>query len=171
MPDIIVLDISFPDISGIEITKIITQKYPQIKIIMLSMYTNEYFIFNSINSGAKGYLPKNISKRELIQAIHQVYAGNEYFSETIKNIILKSYLKKAKNQPAENAKTPDALTTRELEILKLVAEGLANQQIADKLFISIRTVDAHKNHIMQKLQLNSIVDLIKFAIRNKIVDL
>ncbi|MCX6231812.1 MAG: response regulator transcription factor [Bacteroidetes bacterium] len=169
-PDIIVTDISMPDISGIELTKIINsdKKYQNIKILILSMYTNEDFIFNAIKAGAKGYLPKNTTRKELFDAVNAIYNGEEYFSESISNIILKSYIKKAKDEINEKK---EALSTRETEILKLVAQGLTNQEIADKVFISIRTVESHKNHIMQKLELKTTVDLIKFAIKNKIVEI
>jgi DNA-binding NarL/FixJ family response regulator len=170
-PDIIVTDISMPDISGIELTKIINEdkKYANIKILILSMYTNEDFVFNAIKAGAKGYLPKNTTRKELFEAVNTIYNGDEYFSESISNIILKSYIKKVKSD--ENGEKKEALSIREIEILKLFAEGKANQEIADKLFISIRTVESHKNHIMQKLALKTTVDLLKFAIKNKIVEI
>ena len=170
-PDIIVTDISMPDISGIELTKIINEdkKYANIKILILSMYTNEDFVFNAIKAGAKGYLPKNTTRKELFEAVNTIYNGDEYFSESISNIILKSYIKKVKSD--ENGEKKEALSIREIEILKLFAEGMANQEIADKLFISIRTVESHKNHIMQKLALKTTVDLLKFAIKNKIVEI
>ena len=169
-PDVLIMDISMPKISGIELLKIVSKEYPGINVLMLSMYTNEDFVFNAVKSGAKGYLPKNTSRKILIEAINTIYNGEEYFSEEISNIILKSYIKKAqKNEDtAENKK--DILSARELEILKLVAGGKSNQEIAEKLFISIRTVESHKNHIMQKLELKSTVDLIKFALKNNMIE-
>ncbi len=170
-PDIIVTDISMPDISGIELTKIINknEKYKNIKILILSMYTTEDYVFNAIKAGAKGYLPKNTNRNELFDAVNTIYNGDEYFSESISNIILKNYIKKVKSD--ENGEKKEALSIREVEILKLFAQGNTNHEIADKLFISIRTVESHKNHIMQKLALKTTVDLIKFAIKNKIVEI
>ncbi len=170
-PDIIVTDISMPDISGIELTKIINEKeeFSGIKVLILSMFTNEDFIFNAIKAGAKGYLPKNTTRRELFEAVNTIYNGDEYFSESISNIILKSYVKKAQSEDQTDKK--ESLSIRETEILKHFAQSMSNQEIADKLFISIRTVESHKNHIMQKLELKSTVDLIKFAIKNKIVEI
>jgi len=170
-PDIIVTDISMPDISGIELTKMMKmdQKYQNIKILILSMYTGEDFVFNAIKAGAKGYLPKNTTRNELFEAVNTIYNGDEYFSESISNIILKSYIKKVKSD--ENEEKKEALSIREIEILKLFAQGSTNHEIADKLFISIRTVESHKNHIMHKLALKTTVDLIKFAIKNKIVEI
>ena len=170
-PDIIIVDISLPEISGIELTKIITTDYPTIKVLVLSMYTNQEFIFNAIKAGAKGYLPKNITRDELLEAIREIYKGNEYFSKDVSGIILKSYLKQVKDPERADALQEEKLTPRELEILKFVAEGYSNQLIADKLFISVRTVESHKNHIMQKLELTTTVDLVKYALKNKIIDL
>jgi DNA-binding NarL/FixJ family response regulator len=168
-PDIIILDISIPDKSGIEITRILRKDYPQIKIIILSMYIIDEFIFNSLEAGASAYLPKNTSKKELISAIEHVNEGKEFISDQISNVILKGYLQRIKKGNSENKN--EKLTKREKEILVLFAEGVNNKEIADKLFISIRTVESHKNHIMQKLQLNSTVDLVKYAIKNNYIDI
>lgn len=168
-PDIAVLDIALPGLSGIEITKKLHNDYPGIRILILSMHTSEEFIFNAINSGARGYLPKNTSRRELIEAIYAIHRGEEYFAESISNVILKSYIKKAKSNATDDENKESLLSKRELEVLKLFAEGMTNQEIADKLFISIRTVESHKNHIMARLELKTTVDLVKFAIRNNIV--
>jgi len=170
-PDIIIVDISLPEISGIELTKIITSEYPSIRVLVLSMYTNQEFIFNAIKAGAKGYLPKNITRDELLEGIREIYKGNEYFSKDVSSIILKSYLKQVKDPERVDAFQEEKLTPREMEILKFVAEGYSNQLIADKLFISVRTVESHKNHIMQKLELTTTVDLVKYALKNKIIDL
>jgi DNA-binding NarL/FixJ family response regulator len=170
-PDIIVLDVSMPRLSGIETTKKITQEFPDVKVLVLSMFTSEEYIFNAIKAGAKGYLPKNTSKKELLEAIYSINAGNEYFSDSISNIILKSYIKKTKTNDDYSGKKQNVLSSRELEILTLFAEGNTNQEIAEKLFLSIRTVESHKNHIMQKLELKTTVDLVKFAIKNNIIQL
>lgn len=169
--DVAVLDIAMPGMSGIELTRRITVKYPSTRVLILSMYNSEEFIFNAINAGAKGYLPKNTSRKELIEAILVVRNGEEYYAESISNVILKSYIKKAKSGPDDPGGKEALLSKRELEVLRLFAEGHSNQEIADKLFISIRTVESHKNHIMQRLELKSSVDLVKFAIRNNMVNL
>jgi DNA-binding NarL/FixJ family response regulator len=168
-PDITILDIALPGMSGIEITKKLHNDFPGIRILILSMHTSEEFIFNAINSGARGYLPKNTSRKELIEAIYAIQRGEEYFAESISNVILKSYIKKAKSDSPDDQNNENLLSKREIEVLKLFAEGLTNQEIADKLFISIRTVESHKNHIMARLELKTTVDLVKFAIRNNIV--
>lgn len=168
-PDIAILDIALPGMSGIEITKKLHNDFPGIRILILSMHTSEEFIFNAINSGARGYLPKNTSRKELIEAIYAIQRGEEFFAESISNVILKSYIKKAKSDAPDDDNKEGLLSRREIEVLRLFAEGLTNQEIADKLFISIRTVESHKNHIMARLELKTTVDLVKFAIRNNIV--
>jgi DNA-binding NarL/FixJ family response regulator len=170
-PDILILDISLPDTNGIEITKRISAEYPATRVLILSMYTNEDFIFNSVKAGARGYLPKNTSREELLNAIHAIYEGEEFFSDSISRIMLKSYVRKAKEDDMTSPGNSISLTTREIEILKLFAEGFINKEISDQLDISIRTVETHKNHIMKKLELKSTVELIKYAIRNKIVEI
>jgi len=170
-PDILILDISLPDTTGIEIAQRVTVDYPQTRVLILSMYTNEDFIFNSVKAGARGYLPKNTSREELLRAIHAIYRGEEFFADSITRIMLKSYVRKAKEDDTMPQRAPVPLTTRETEILKLFAEGFINKEISDQLDISIRTVETHKNHIMKKLELKSTVDLIKYAIRNKIVEI
>ncbi len=169
-PDVILMDISLPGKSGIELCKDLIQRNIQAKVLILSMYLNEDFILNAIKAGAKGYLPKNTSKPELVNAIKAINEGEEYFSESVSEIILKSYMKNIK-QKEEKANMLDTLSKREIEILKLFAEGLTNKEIADQLCISIRTVESHKTHIMQKLHIKSTVDLIKYAIKNKIIDI
>ncbi len=170
-PDILIMDISLPGMSGIEITKIICQDYPEIKVLILSMYNNEDFIFNSIKAGARGYLPKNTTRNELLEAIYAIDSGEEFFSESVAKIMVKSYVKRATDDEKIPEKPDEILTAREIEILKLYVEGFINKEISDKLDISIRTVETHKNHIMRKLGLKSTVEMVKFAIRNKIVEI
>ena len=170
--DIILMDISLPDISGIELTKQIIKIHPEIKVLILSMYTQEDFILNAITAGAKGYLPKNTTRQELLKAILQIYEGEEYYSDTVSKIMLENFIsnvRKPKEPEIIRDRDDDVLSSRERQILQMVEEGHSNQEIADKLFISIRTVESHKNHIMLKLGMKSTVDLIKYALRNKIV--
>ncbi|MCX6252445.1 MAG: response regulator transcription factor [Bacteroidetes bacterium] len=170
-PDLLIMDISLPGLSGIEITKLICQDYPEIKVLILSMYNSEEFIYNAIKAGARGYLPKNTSRNELLEAIYAIDSGEEFFSESVSKIMVKSYIKRATDDEKVPGKPDEILTSRELEILKLYVEGNINKEISDKLEISIRTVETHKNHIMRKLGLKSTVEMVKFAIRNKIVEL
>ncbi len=169
IPDIILMDISLPGTSGIELTRLISERFPLIKVLILSMFTDESFINQAIKAGAKGYLHKNTTREEMLIAIESVYAGNEFYSDNISKIILKTYIEKAKTHSSEINNTHEILSKREIEILKMFAEGFINKEIADRLFISIRTVESHKNHIMQKLNLKTQVELVKYAIRHNLV--
>lgn len=171
-PDIILMDISLPGQSGIEITRRLhaSADTADIGIIIISMFTQEEFILESLKAGAKGYLPKNTSRHELLEAIQAIHAGREYFSPLISGIIMKSLIKTSEDNSLMQNGPENILSKREIEILTLFAQGLSNLQIADKLFISIRTVESHKNHIMQKLDLRNSVDLVKYAIRHKLIE-
>lgn len=171
-PDIIITDVSMPEMNGVELCEQIQKLRITSKVIILSMYASEDYIYKAIQAGAKGYLTKqNTTKEELISAIHRIVNGEEYYSPAVANIMMKNYINKAQNKNNSETKTVNSLTTREREILKLYAEGYSNQEIADKLCISNRTVDAHKNNIMQKFEFKSTVDMVKFAIKNDIVSL
>lgn len=171
IPDVVLLDISLPTMSGIEVSKMLSADFPQIKKLMLSMYTSEDFIFNALKTGINGYLSKNTTREELLQAIHDVSNGKEYFSKSISDTILKSYMKSARYGNTVSDSKLSNLTSREQEILLYVAEGMNNPSLAQKLNISIRTVETHKTSIMRKLGLNSTVDLVKFAIKNNIIEI
>lgn len=162
-PDLIITDISMPDISGIDITKYVSENFPGINILILSMHSNEEFITKALNAGANGYLPKDTSMNELLQAINIIAKGENYFNKGISDTILKSMVNKSKVSRNDN------LTSRELEIVHQVVEGLSNKEIAEKLNISVRTVDSHKNNILHKLGLKSSVELVKYAIKNNLV--
>ncbi len=167
-PDVLVLDISLPDISGIEITRRISAEFPHIRVLILSMYTHEDFVINALNAGAKGYLPKNTTRDELVRAIYAVYKGEEFFGDLISKILVSSYIRNAKD-PGHGDTKLSSLSKRELEILKLIAEGFVNKEIQESLGISIRTVETHKNHIMKKLGCKSSVEMVKIAIQYKII--
>lgn len=168
-PDLVITDISMPDISGIDITRHLAGNYPDIKVLILSMHKNVEFITNSLAAGANGYLPKDTSMKELLEAIEVISRGGNYFNRDISDTLLSSIIKKSKSQSTE-AKAV-SITAREREIINLVVEGLTNKEIAERLFISIRTVDSHKNNLMQKLNLKSTVELVKYAIRNNLAEL
>jgi DNA-binding NarL/FixJ family response regulator len=167
-PELVIMDISMPGLSGIEASKKISANFPDIKILILSMHTNEEFVINSIKAGAKGYLPKDTSKEELLDAIKTISEGGEFYSKMVSDNFLKSYIRKYKVD--QNLSENEELTQREIEILKLAASGISNKDIADKLFISVKTVDAHKNHIMQKLKLKNTAEMVLYAVKNKIIE-
>lgn len=166
--DVLITDISLPGMSGIELCRYASQNCKQVKILMLSMHTDEEFVMDSVSSGASGYLSKETGHEELIFAIRKIANGEIYFSHNISQTIIQGYRKDKKSSP-ENPN--DTLSQRELEVLKLYAEGMSNSEIAEKLFISVRTVESHKTHILQKTGLKSHVDLVKLAIKYKLIDL
>jgi len=170
-PDILLMDIALPDMSGIAITRRITRDYPDIKVIMLTANKSDESVFDSLKAGALGYLPKNILQEELVLAIKTVYDGNEYFAKSITNAVIKTYLHKSVLGKTEKPKNGQELSNREIQIVKLLAEGIRNKEIANQLNISVRTVESHKNNILEKLELNSTVDLVRYAFKNRIISL
>jgi two-component system response regulator NreC len=169
--DVLITDISMPCMSGIELTRKMAQQFSEVKVIILSMYITPDYIHNAVSAGAKGYLSKEeTTKNDLVSAVISVSEGQKFYSPSISLTIFNSYLNSAKNQHDTDVKPIPTLTTREQEILRLYAEGLSNQDIANRLCISIRTVETHKSNMMLKFNFKSTVELVKFAIRNKIVD-
>ncbi len=142
---------------------------PKVKILIISANNEEDVILKTIKSGAKGFLAKDTGKKELIEAIYALRNGHDYYSNSITHLLLNKYISKLQSNKVENGS--NNLSTREIEIVKLWGESHTNNEIADKLFISVRTVESHKNHIMQKLNLKTSVDLVKFAIKNNIIEI
>jgi DNA-binding NarL/FixJ family response regulator len=169
-PDILLMDISMPKMSGIEISHIISHDYPDIKVIILTADSSEGSVFEALKAGACGYLPKNVKRNELLEAIHRVAEGEEYLAGSFTGMVFRTFMRYARKEKAEYEKE-EPLSKRELEIVKLFAEGLSYKEIADRMNISVRTVESHKNHIMEKLGLRSIVDLVKYAIKQGIIRL
>lgn len=160
-PDLIILDISLPDMNGMEISKKILAGDPTANIIILSMYDDEDYISSCLEFGVKGYVVKNESSSELDYAIKTVLQGRNYFSRQAQNVIFRKYSQNVnkKKQREDLVK----LTNREIEIVKLIAEGLTSQQMADKLFISPRTVETHRANLMKKMSVKNAVELVKKA--------
>jgi len=165
-PDIVLMDINMPKMNGIEATKLIDEKMPWVKVIALSMYDHPVYIKKMFKSGAKGFISKNATKLELDKAIQMVYDGEIYISDEISRIMLREY--SSDNDSDEN---PDytSLTTREIEIIQLLSDGLYTKEIAEKLFISDKTVERHKTNILKKLKLRNTAQLIKVAINKGII--
>jgi two-component system response regulator NreC len=172
LPDVVVADLSMPEMSGIELTLLLTEKYPTIRILILSMHNEEEYVLGAIQAGASGFLPKQDSSTELLlQAIRTVARGDDFFSPTVSKMVIKSYLSNIKSQQKHPDEKHVVLTNREKEILKLFAEGFSNNEIAEKLCLSVFTVKTHKNNIMLKYNFKSTVEMIKYAIRNGIAEL
>ncbi|MCL5030653.1 MAG: response regulator transcription factor [Bacteroidetes bacterium] len=162
-PDVVLLDISMPDISGIETSKQIKQIYPSINVLILTMHENEEYIINSLKNGASGILHKNITKEELVTAIKTVARGKKYIGSSILQLVIDILLQKIDEENNLNLTDKVIITNREKQILQYIAGGLSNQEIAEKLSISPRTVDTHKTNLMQKLNLKTSVALTKYA--------
>lgn len=167
-PDVLVIDITMPEMNGIEAVGIIHKKYPEVKCMILSMHDREEYVFKSIEAGAMGYLLKDTGKAEFIQAITKVAQGEKHFSTTITDVLVTGYLHKIKN-PAPADEGEGVLTKREKGILKLIVNGKNNREIADQLDISIRTIETHRANIMKKLKVKNAVELVRVALDEKIV--
>ncbi|HEX6981879.1 MAG TPA: response regulator transcription factor [Balneolaceae bacterium] len=164
-PDLCLLDISMPDKNGIETAKNLREIDPGIKILILSMYEDEQVLNDVLKIGINGYLLKGTGKDELLNGIRVIMKGQQIFSESISKMITDSFLSKKIN----NLDSRTDLTKRELEILKLIVDGKTSKEIANELFISPRTVDTHRANLMQKLELNNIADLVRYAIKENLV--
>jgi DNA-binding NarL/FixJ family response regulator len=169
LPDILILDIKLGGATtGIDIAKMLRQTYPKLKILMLTANVDENYIIASLKVGARGFLSKDCSKEEFIKAVIKVFRGEVYFGENISQAVIQSYVR----QIQENISDMDKpLSDRELEIVKLLCEGITTKQIGEELCISSRTVESHKNNILEKLGLQNTIELVKYAIKNKIIDL
>ena len=145
--------------------------YPRMKILVVSVMNSEEIVLKIIKAGAKGFLGKESELNDLVEAIYTIRNGHDYFSKSITQILLNRYIRNLKDTEASQHGELESLSDRQIEILKLWGNSFSNQEIADKLYISVRTVESHKNHIMQKLSLKSTVDLVKFGIKNNIIEI
>jgi two-component system response regulator NreC len=166
-PDVVLMDIAMPLLNGLEATRQIKHDCPQVKVLILSMHDDEEYIRQSLASGAMGYILKDATSRELLDAIHAVRRGETILSPAITRLVVENYLRWGE-LPKHNS--TNGLSPRESEVLQLIAEGYSNKQIAEILCISIKTVQAHRMNLMSKLDLHDRAELIKYAIQRKIID-
>lgn len=162
-PDVILMDIGMRQLNGLEATREIKKLFPSMKILVLTMHDNEEWILQILRAGASGYLIKDLAMTDLISALRAVYQGDSYLSPSISKMVIEEYIRKA--ELGERKGAEDLLSGREREILQLIAEGNSIPQISNLLCISKKTVEAHKTHIMEKLNIHDKVGLIKYAIR------
>jgi DNA-binding NarL/FixJ family response regulator len=165
-PDILVVDLMMPGLSGFDVARRVVKRIPQTRVIILSMYSSEPHVVEALQSGAMAYVVKDASPEELANAIREVYAGRRYLSAPYSNELIDTYLKRP-----GGIDPYDTLTPREREVLHLVAEGLTSGEIAGRLFISPRTAESHRANLMRKLGLRSRTDLVRFAFQRGIVPL
>ena len=171
-PDVILMDIMMGGMTGIEATRWVKEQDSHVKVILISSEIKKELVTAGIQCGIDGYLPKDVDFNVLCDAIRTVRGGGRYFNEAITNLVFEDLYQKKKLTNTQGKVTlPNDLTKREQEVLALVASGKSNQEVADDLFISIKTVDTHKNHILDKLGLKNTAELVKYAIKNKLISL
>jgi len=166
-PDIVLMDIIMHEINGISATRSLKKENPGIKIIALTMHTDKHYIKEMLKAGASGYLFKDCSYNQLIEAITMVYRGNKYLSSEVTNVVVNEYL----HNETDNKAADHNLTKREEEILKLYAEGNSTRQISEILYVSVKTIGTHKQNIIKKLNLTNKADMIKYALKKGIISL
>lgn len=167
-PIVVVMDISMPEMGGIEATRRVKEAYPKVNVLALTMHEDESYVFQLLKAGASGYVLKRGAAQDLVQAIRSAARGEAFLYPSVARSVLADYLKRV--QSGEERHRYDGLTDREREILALIAEGLSNQEIAQKLFISIKTVQTHRTHIMEKLDLHNRAQLVRYAIRKGLIE-
>lgn len=165
-PDVVIMDIAMPGMDGLEATRQVRKKHPKIKVLILTQYDNKEYILSVIKAGASGYVLKRALGSELVSAIRAVKSGESFLYPSAAAALIEDYLRK----PGEE-EPYDHLTTREREILKLIAEGHTSRKIADMLFLSLKTVQGHRSKIMEKLDLHNRTELIMFAMRKGLVSM
>lgn len=164
MPNVVILDLTMPKMTGIEAAKIISEEYPDVKILIFSMHHNKEYIISSVENGANGYLLKDTSKEELLKAIKAVSEGRKYFPPEISEIIIDELLAKTAGTQEEIRPIFEKITPKEKQILGMIVQGYNSREMADKLFLSIRTVDNHRANMMKKVKAKNTADLVKMAI-------
>ncbi len=168
LPDVVIMDVSMPDLNGMEAARQITREFGNVKIVALSMHSDSLFVTEMLKSGASGYLLKDCAFEELARAIRTVVAGKIYLSPSISGVVVDDYLHRLSKTGFSGS---DVLTDREREVLQLLAEGKSTKQIALKLHISGKTVETHRRQIMNKLDIHTVAELTKYAIRKGLTSL
>ncbi len=171
-PDVLILDLSMPPgESGLVATSKISESFPETKILILTMYDDEEYLFHVLKSGAKGYILKNAPDEQLILAVRTVYKGETYVDMKMTTSLVNEFINQSHQEEVSYSSDPfKILSKRELEILPLIAKGYGNKDIDEKLFVSVKTVEAHKTHIMNKLNLKSKPELVEYALKKKLLE-
>ena len=167
-PEVVLMDVSMPGMNGIEATQRISAEYPQVRVLILSMHKDKRFVSQAFRAGARGYLLKDCASAELIKAVHAVAADEVYVCSGIIEVVIEDYIKRV---PESFVEADAALTSREREVLQLIAEGNNAKNIAFLLKINVKTVDTHRQQIMKKLKLFSIAELTKYAVREGVTSI
>lgn len=170
LPDVVLMDIIMTGMNGIEAARWVKEIQDRIKVIVVTMEVSKDYVSAAIKSGVDGYLPKDIGREVLLDAILTVHKGKQYFNDAIKKLIFEDFYAVEKLKNPKKA-LPNQLTKREMEVLALVAAGKSNKDIAEALFISVKTVETHKTHVLIKLGLNNNAELVRYAVKNKIISI
>jgi len=168
-PDLVLMDVAMPNLNGIEATRQIRSRYPNVRVIMLSMHSDQQYVYESLKAGAGGYLLKAAAFNELLVAIRTVMSGKNYLSPPLTEASMDDYVRRAKGESMGSEL--NKLSAREREVLQLISEGKSSGEVAEVLHISGRTVDTHRHNIMEKLNIHSIAGLTRFAIRHGLANL
>jgi two-component system, NarL family, response regulator NreC len=166
-PHVVVMDVAMPELNGIEATRQIVKRVEGAKVLVLSMHGDDVYVRQALKAGARGYLLKDSEDLDLIKAVKAVRAGGSFFSPPVSKVVLSGYLGDKADGDAEDSVA--RLTDREREVLQLIAEGKTNKEVAHALTVSVNTVETHRKHIMEKLDLHNTAELVRFAIRTRIV--
>ena len=166
-PDVVIMDIGMPNLNGIEAARQIVNRNPRTAIAILSMHSDESYVIRALKAGARAYLLKDSAEADLLAAVRALTEGKSFFSPAISKILVEDYMRQLENRGAED--TYELLTNREREILQLLAEGRTNKEVANMLNLSLYTVETHRTHILQKLNLHSVPELILYAVRKGII--
>jgi two-component system response regulator NreC len=166
-PDIVIMDIAMPLLNGIEATTQIVKKDPRTQVIILSMHSDEDYLLSALNAGAKGYLLKDSAEADVVRAVQSVTKGAPFFSPEIAKTLLEDYMRFLQQRNLQDSY--ELLTEREKETLQLLAEGKSNKEVATLLNVSVHTVDTHRTHLMQKLNLHNTAEIVLYAVRKKII--
>ncbi len=170
LPDIVLMDISMPNLNGLEATRQIVAQFPETRVLVLTRHANREYIYQLLRAGASGYVVKQAAPAELILAIRAVCQGDTFLSPSISRQVIEDYIRKAQ-EVVSSTDSYDRLTPREREVLQLIAEGYSTSEIAEMLYVSAKTVYAHRAHLMAKLDLHSEAELTQYAIRKGVIDL
>lgn len=170
LPDMVLMDISLPGMSGIQTTQVISRLYKGVRVLMLSMHNNEDYILRSVEAGAYGYILKDSSSDEMIKAIRTIASGEKYYSSPVASIILSGYMQQLKKGDKHSrAERQSKLSNKEKEILQFLIDGMSSREIAEKLQLSVRTVDNHRANMMRRLQVRNAAELVRMAVEDKLI--
>ena len=171
LPDVVIMDIAMPELNGVEATRQITAESPHVKVIALTVHSDRQYVMDILRAGGSGYVLKDCAFEDLVSAIRTVIAGKIYLCPTISDVVIKDYVQNLSTEATADSLTAGVLSDREREVLQLLTEGKATRDAAAILHVSVKTIETHRQHIMSKLDLHSVAELTKYAIRERLTSL